>query len=242
MTPRTMTGSGRLSAATCWGRAKPTQLLAALLLMLALAACEVADKGSAGGDTAGHGSDDGAGNGAAYSANHGLSSARLLAGLPRVQAQGAFTLPFQVAARTGKLQRYPCRVCHDRPVARLKAAIPEKLHGTHRDIERPHAPKSTLSCLACHADATGMDSLRLADGTRVGFDHSYRVCAQCHFEQARAWSGGGHGKRLGGWAPPRVVENCAGCHNPHDPLRPASTPRWPALVPNAPAKRTHNGN
>lgn len=207
--------------------------LAALLLVLVLAGCEPAEKGSSPMQGSA---------GLAVPPAHGLSSAQRLVGLSRVEAQGAYAGGFQVAARRAKIQRYPCRECHDRALARIKAAIPVKLRGTHREIKRAHAPKSTLSCLACHADSEGMNSLRLADGTVVGFDHSYRVCAQCHFQQARAWAGGGHGKRLGGWAPPRVVENCAACHNPHDPLRPASAPRWPALVPNAPAKRTGHGN
>lgn len=210
--------------------------LAALLLVLVLAGCDPADKGSSAIQGGRKWGAQGAAPAAASPA-HGLSSAQRLAGLPRVAVQGNYAGDFQVAAREGKIQRFPCRECHDRSVGKLKAAIPVKLRGTHREIKRAHAPKSTLTCLACHADSDGMNTLRLADGTAVGFDHSYRVCAQCHFEQARAWAGGGHGKRLGGWAPPRVVENCAACHNPHDPLRPVSTPRWPSVVPNAPARR-----
>ncbi len=140
------------------------------------------------------------------------------------------------------MRRFPCGNCHDRPLNELKAGIRPELHGVHRDIAKPHARAPNLSCLHCHEDATGMNGLRLMDGSMVAFDHSYRLCAQCHFQQAKAWAGGGHGKRLAGWAAPRVVENCAGCHNPHDPLRPVSTPRWPAVVPNAPAKRVgHDG-
>jgi len=29
---------------------------------------------------------------------------------------------------------------------------------------------------------------------------------------------------LGGWAGPRVVQSCTGCHNPHDPLFPVKMP------------------
>ena len=31
------------------------------------------------------------------------------------------------------------------------------------------------------------------------------------------WAGGAHGKRLAGWAPPRVSKTCVECHNPHQP-------------------------
>jgi len=36
-------------------------------------------------------------------------------------------------------------------------------------------------------------------------------------EQAEAWAGGGHGKRLDGWEGRRVVMACADCHDPHNP-------------------------
>ncbi len=171
-----------------------------------------------------------------------LRSGDYLGGAASVREQGEYEHPFLVAARSGRMRRFPCGNCHDRPLNELKAGIRPQLHGVHRDIAKPHARAANLGCLHCHEDATGMNGLRLLDGSTVAFDHSYRLCAQCHFQQAKAWAGGGHGKRLAGWANPRVVENCAGCHNPHDPLRPVSTPRWPAVVPNAPAKRAgHDG-
>ena len=70
-----------------------------------------------------------------------------------------------------------------------------------------------------------MESLRTLNGQAVAFDHAYQVCAQCHSSQAKDWAGGAHGKRLGGWAPPRVVASCTACHDPH---RPALDKRWPS--------------
>ena len=54
-------------------------------------------------------------------------------------------------------------------------------------------------------------------GERATLDESYRLCAQCHFAQADAWAGGGHGKRLDGWQGRRVVMACTDCHDPHAP-------------------------
>ena len=218
-------------------RTAPTTVLTLLPLLFLLAACGGSGEG---GGASQH--DDTPPAAAGGAAGHGLSSAPYLAGLATVRVEGDYPRPFLVTARSGKIGRYPCASCHDRPLKNLKAGLPPKMRGTHREIARPHAPASTLACQDCHEDAGGMNHLRLADGSRVAFDHSYRVCAQCHFQQARAWAGGGHGKRLGGWAAPRVVKNCAGCHNPHDPLRPASVRRWPALVPNAPARRKGHGD
>ena len=66
---------------------------------------------------------------------------------------------------------------------------------------------------------------------KVTFDHSYQVCAQCHARQVSDWAGGAHGKRMGGWAPPRVVAGCPACHDPH---RPAWETRWPAIAVGGP--------
>jgi hypothetical protein len=83
-----------------------------------------------------------------------------------------------------------------------------------------------MSCATCHAlDAP--DQLRTLERRPVAFDHSYQVCAQCHSRQASDWAAGAHGKRVGGWAPPRVVYPCAQCHNPHHPQWDT---RWPAVA------------
>lgn len=87
-----------------------------------------------------------------------------------------------------------------------------------------------MDCRSCH-DATDLGVLRLNDGTSVGFDHAYRVCAQCHFEQGRDWIGGAHGKRLAAWTGTRVILSCPACHNPHAPRIES---RWPVTYPRIP--------
>jgi hypothetical protein len=62
------------------------------------------------------------------------------------------------------------------------------------------------------------------------------LCAQCHFSQAAAWAGGGHGKRLDGWQGRRVVMGCADCHDPH---KPGLEPRVPFRAPQLQRSRGH---
>lgn len=177
---------------------------------------------------------------------YGVAAVRV-AELRRVAVQPEATQghpPFYVQPRLGKIGRYPCAGCHSQPLERLQAQLRADEAPTHSDIRRveagrAHAGRANVGCRDCHDDAAGMSALRTLDGRSVSFDHSYQVCAQCHFEQANAWAGGGHGKRLVGWSGPRVVLNCAACHNPHDPLNPVSTPRWPVIAPNAPLKSEH---
>lgn len=159
-----------------------------------------------------------------FAGYEGLSAEPYLEGVTPVPVEGYPDVPpFAVAARTPSIERYPCATCHDRPLAALRA---ETAGGrrAHWELTLAHAPADVMQCQTCHTP-TDMDRLHLLGGKPVAFDHSYQVCAQCHATQAEAWAGGAHGKRLGGWAPPRVVNNCTGCHNPHDP---AFKPRWPA--------------
>lgn len=158
--------------------------------------------------------------------NAGLSSEPYLVGITSVNG---------VAARTPHLQRYPCARCHDRSPEALKQAalIKQGKKAAHWEIKLQHAPEGTLGCTSCHQldkqkDVNQLHSLR---GEPIAFDASYSVCAQCHSRQAKDWTGGAHGKRLGGWAPPRVRQACTGCHNPHNPKL---ATRWPALSAKAP--------
>jgi hypothetical protein len=82
-------------------------------------------------------------------------------------------------------------------------------------------------CSTCHA-RDNVERLALKSGERPPLDHAYRLCAQCHFSQLRAWAGGGHGKRLDGWQGRRVVMGCTDCHDPH---KPAVEPRIPFRAP-----------
>ena len=128
--------------------------------------------------------------------------------------------PFFVLARESELTKGPCVTCHAAPSAAPSAdAGPRRAHWS---VELAHAPESVMSCATCHAPSAG---LRTLAGRTVEFDHGYEVCAQCHSTARDDWEGGAHGKRAGGWPPPRVVFSCTECHNPH---RPALETRWPA--------------
>jgi hypothetical protein len=161
----------------------------------------------------------------APNANAGLSSEPALAGAARVEVSGYPDRPrFFVLARKPEIRTYPCATCHTEPLAAMHGGGAHKR--AHWDITLQHAPATVMACVTCHASAD-LDSLRTLQGVKVTFDHSYQVCAQCHARQASDWAGGAHGKRAGGWAPPRVVTGCPACHDPHQP---AWEMRWPAIA------------
>lgn len=160
--------------------------------------------------------------------NGGLRLDHAADGLKTVPVEGIKTkLAFQVLERASQLEKSPCSRCHTQPLAALKTAGPEGKKA-HWQIELQHAGESVMSCQTCHGDGA-MDNLRTLNGVPVSFNASYQVCGQCHSKQLTDWVGGAHGKRVGGWAPPRVATSCAGCHNPHAPVlghrRPADVPR-----------------
>lgn len=119
---------------------------------------------------------------------------------------------FRVLTRKDHIERYKCSTCHnEKPITvRQGAAL------TH-DITINHGSEGNeLTCIDCHRDEE-RDYLEDRKGRKIDFDHSYQLCGQCHFRQKRDWIGGAHGKRVTYWAGPRVIKNCATCHNPHSP-------------------------
>ncbi|MEK7394797.1 MAG: hypothetical protein AAB214_19740 [Fibrobacterota bacterium] len=135
--------------------------------------------------------------------------------------KGKAATDFEVATRHDQIRKFPCTDCHTanfKPYGKRQGA-----QKAHWGLEMHHAGSSTMDCFTCHAPDKGM-SLRTLRGDSIGWDHPYLLCAQCHSRQATDWSIGSHGKRLGGWAGPRVVQSCTGCHNPHDPLFPVKMP------------------
>jgi len=134
--------------------------------------------------------------------------------------------PFRTQSRTGKIVQYPCSSCHIEALADLQAKMGASAPAAHWDIAIAHADESVMSCTTCH-NPENMNELHTITEQAVEFDHSYQVCAQCHSGVAEDWAGGSHGKRIGGWAPPRMVNNCTDCHNPHQP---AWDIRWPAVT------------
>ncbi len=135
----------------------------------------------------------------------------------RSRYQGGF---FWTETRKDKIERFKCSQCHnDKPVNIAQAT--EMAHG---DIKLDHGGREKpLSCFTCH-NKQERDSLETEAGVRVDMDHSYQMCAQCHFRQLKDWVGGAHGKRVSYWAGKRVVQSCVSCHNPHSPR---FKKRWP---------------
>jgi len=129
---------------------------------------------------------------------------------------------FHTLAQTDEIEKYPCSSCHEIPSGETIESETEP----HWNVELKHASADVMTCETCHM-TENLDTLHTLTDTPVSFDHSYQVCGQCHDPQYKDWIGGAHGKRLEGWADPRVVKNCVGCHNPHEP---ALGKRWPAVT------------
>jgi hypothetical protein len=137
-----------------------------------------------------------------------------------------------VDPRTPLLPTYPCSRCHaERPPdpneRRLTEFHTQKTlqHGTQRGW-----------CYRCH-DKDDIDTLHLADGTKVSFDEAYELCGSCHGDKLRDYKAGIHGLTTGAWNGPRLRRSCTHCHDPHRPHFPAMTPeRAPARPRTAPAE------
>ena len=137
--------------------------------------------------------------------------------LVRARYQGGF---FWTDTRKDKIERFKCSQCHNNKSVRIAQAA-EMAHG---DIKLDHGGREKpLSCFTCH-NKEERDSLETEGGVKVDMDHSYQMCAQCHFRQLKDWVGGAHGKRVSYWAGNRVVKSCVSCHNPHSPR---FKKRWP---------------
>ena len=134
------------------------------------------------------------------------------------QYQGNAKKIFLVKHREKFINKFPCSTCHEDGVTTGDKS-------SHWNIELVHAPKSTMSCKTCHNSDDHMGLYTLQKES-VSFNHSYKLCQQCHSPQTHDWAGGAHGKRITGWAQERIVNNCTECHNPH---KPAYGKRWPSI-------------
>ena len=130
---------------------------------------------------------------------------------------------FLIPERTGNIKSFKCTECHTQPLNEMNLNS-DKTKKAHWNIELVHAGENVMNCMSCHT-ANNMDTLHSFTGKSIDFNHSYQLCGQCHSKQLKDWKGGAHGKRLGGWANPRVTQTCVNCHNPHQP---AFQPRWPS--------------
>jgi len=133
---------------------------------------------------------------------------------------GTITLPIVLRTRSPALTQYPCTSCHAGSRVTMAA---RRMPDVHHDIQPVHPDTSGAVCATCHAPEDA-SLLVLLEGKRAPMDQSYRLCAQCHFVQANAWAGGGHGKRLDGWQGRRVVMACTDCHDPHHPAAQSRIP------------------
>ncbi len=159
-----------------------------------------------------------------------LTSEHYLHGVKKIQVEGYENQStFFVEERTQKITQFPCMRCHNQPLKKMKNKNSQRAHW---NMKLKHADSSVMSCTTCH-DQKQLDKLTLLTGKQVSFNHSYQQCAQCHFQQAKDWGGGAHGKRLGGWAKPRVVMSCTACHNPHEP---GFHKRWPSIISKVPGE------
>ncbi len=130
---------------------------------------------------------------------------------------------------------YPCMDnCH----GDMKTdPTPRKLE-EHEDILLNHAEQLSW-CLDCH-DADDRNKLHLQSGEKIDFEHSYRLCGQCHGVKFRNWRVGIHGKRTGYWNGPKQYLLCVHCHNPHSPRFKQLRPLPPPLVPRPEKAYKHN--
>jgi len=124
---------------------------------------------------------------------------------------------------------FPCTDCHADLEVNLERRELEEMHD---DIVLDHGPKDRW-CFDCH-NPDDRDSLRLANGTLIAFDESYRLCGQCHGTIFRDWRQGIHGRREGYWNGAKSYLLCAHCHNPHapkyQPIKPLPPPVRPQFL------------
>lgn len=137
---------------------------------------------------------------------------------------GTITLPITLRTRAASMSQYPCTSCHQ---GQRIVLAKDRIEDAHRNIQPVHPEQTGKVCSTCHS-STDVEVLTLRGGELAGLDEGYRLCSQCHFQQAEAWAGGAHGKRLDGWQGRRVVMACADCHDPHMPAIP---PRIPFRAP-----------
>ncbi|WP_303317925.1 cytochrome c3 family protein [Flavivirga abyssicola] len=128
---------------------------------------------------------------------------------------------FLIPERKSQIKSYACTECHSKPLSQMKSKDIQKAHW---DIKMDHANENTMNCVTCH-NPDNIDDLRSLTGHTIDFNTSYNLCNQCHTKQFEDWKGGAHGKRIGGWAPPRASMTCVNCHDPH---KPHFESRWPA--------------
>lgn len=148
--------------------------------------------------------------------------------LPEVEAGGTSDPEgtYRVRQPLAYEDYFPCSDCHADMEANLER---RELTEMHDDIVLNHGPKERW-CFDCH-NPDDRDRLRLANGTLIDFDESYRLCGQCHGTIYRDWREGIHGRREGYWNGAKSYLLCAHCHNPHAPRFQPIEPLPPPVRP-----------
>jgi hypothetical protein len=143
--------------------------------------------------------------------------------------------PFWVIPSKKDPDIHPCADCHEWAESDL---TPRALDEPHDNFALQHGlhGKGEFWCFTCH-HLDGDGGIRTIEGEKLDFDDAYVVCAQCHARQAKDWSYGAHGKRIGNWAGERRILNCTACHYQH---RPAIKGRRPKPPPPVRKGLTHN--
>ena len=118
-----------------------------------------------------------------------------------------------------------CSTCHTTRKPNPANRTATDLKEFHRGLKMAHG---SVSCLSCH-NSDDYDTLKLADGSSVGFPDVMTLCAQCHGPQMRDYEHGAHGGMNGYWDTtrgPRNRLNCIDCHDPHAPKFPKMRPTF----------------
>jgi|GEM_PF-1151017 len=119
-----------------------------------------------------------------------------------------------------------CATCHTTRTPVVATRQADDLDEFHQGLVMEHGE---LSCLSCH-NPNNYDTLKLADGTSVGFENVMQLCAQCHGPQSRDYRNGSHGGMNGYWdlsRGPRQRNACIVCHDAHAPAYPQLMPVFP---------------
>jgi hypothetical protein len=158
--------------------------------------------------------------------------------------------PFRATTREEHLEFFPCSDCHADQVTNRHV---RKLTEEHEVLDFQHGGGRFWCYDACH-NPKDMDHLVSLHGEPIGFDESYKLCGQCHFQRQKDWYFGGHGKRagsfeiprevpaeaaeidfsdrekIGTWQGERVIHICTDCHDAHSPSIKAYEPSPPPKV------------
>ncbi len=123
---------------------------------------------------------------------------------------------------------FPCSQCHQGMPVNKKQ---RKLEQYHQEITVQHMPGGW--CYECH-NPDDRDKLRMASGTLVDFEESFKICGQCHGIILRDWKAGIHGLRTGMWNGQKQYRLCVHCHWPHEPkfkqIKPLPPPARPSAI------------